>query len=309
MVKTKKVILNKERINVDDLRLTARAKINLLLDVVGKREDGYHEVEMVMQSIDLADGLYFKKIKQREIKLETNNSEVPTGPENLVYKAAKLLFNEYDLEGGVKVRIDKRIPVAAGLAGGSTNAAATLVAINELWDLQLPVPRLQEIGAKLGADVPFCIRGGTVLATGIGTDLERLQVDPELDLVMVNPPLSVPTAEIYQNLNLEKIKEHPDLTRMKKALIADDKAGIISATDNLLARVTREQYSELKELKELILEQGARKVLMSGSGPTMLGFTMGQTVAKELATKLRKKLPGGYVIKVNKTTARGIIKE
>lgn len=289
------------------LQLTAQAKINLILDVIGKRNDGYHEVEMIMQSINLADKLQFTRLEEQEIKLETNNSDIPIGPENLVHEAAALLWDRYDLNGGLKVDIDKRIPVAAGLAGGSTNAAATLIAINQLWDLDLSENQLMELGAKLGADVPFCVLGGTVLATGIGTDLKALEVKPELDLVLVNPPLAVATAEIYHNLNLEMINDHPDLTEIKKALKQNNKVEIISAVDNLLARVTMQHYPQLKELKELILAQGAKKVLMSGSGPTLLGFVLNESEADKLAAKLKDKLPTEYIIEKTKTTSQGII--
>ncbi|SJZ74579.1 4-(cytidine 5'-diphospho)-2-C-methyl-D-erythritol kinase [Selenihalanaerobacter shriftii] len=291
---------------VQDLALTTQAKINLILDVVNRRVDGYHEVEMIMQSIDLADELYFTKIEEGII-LETDSTKIPTGPQNLVYKAANLLFNKYNLAGGIKVKISKTIPVAAGLAGGSTNAAATLIAINKLWELNLTVHELRSLGAELGADVPFCIKGGTVLATGIGTELEPLKVTPRLDLVLVNPPFSVSTAEIYQSLDLETAIKHPNLDEMIQALKEEKKLDIIFAMDNLLTHVTMNRYEELKKLENLILEQGAKKVLMSGSGPTMLGFTMNKAAAEKLEARLRAKLPKEYVVKRTKTTSQGII--
>jgi 4-diphosphocytidyl-2-C-methyl-D-erythritol kinase len=290
------------------LKLTTQAKINLILDVIAKRKDGYHEVEMIMQSIDLGDRLYFKRIKEG-IELETENKEIPTDADNLIYKAAKLLFAEYNLSGGIWVKIDKKIPVAAGLAGGSSNAAATLLAINELWNLELSGEKLKSLGAKLGADVPFCFDGGTVLATGIGTELEALKVETDLDIVLVKPPFAVSTAEIYQELDLSQIKEHPDLKRMKKSLESGDKSRIISAIDNLLAKVTMGNYKELKELEELILDAGARRVLMSGSGPTMLAFVMNESAAEGLTIKLKEQLPSSYVIQRTRTTSRGVIIE
>jgi len=288
------------------LKLTAQAKINLILDVIGKRADGYHEVEMIMQSIDLADELSFTKI-DKGIEIEVDNPQVPTGPKNLVYKAAKLLFDEYGLTGGIKVGISKNIPVAAGLAGGSTNAAATLVAINRLWKLELTNDQLISLGAKLGADVPFCIVGGTVLATGTGTDLEPLEVNPELNLVLVKPPFPVSTAEIYQSLELDKISQHPNLDRMLTVLKEGDDLEIILATSNLLAQVTMERYRELKELQELLENAGAKKVLMSGSGPTMLGFTDDFDTARRIKIRLKKRLPEEFIIRTTKTTPHGII--
>lgn len=288
------------------LQVTAQAKINLLLDVIGRRDDGYHKVEMVMQSIDLADRLEFIRL-QKGIKLKVDHPEVPTGEENLVYQAVELLFDQYGLEDGLQVKIKKEIPVAAGLAGGSADAAAALVAVNKLWELGLSVEELQNLGAKLGADVPFCIKGGTLLATGIGTELKSLTPVPKLDLVLVNPPFSVSTAKVYQNFNLDTVKAHPNLDRMLAALKAKERSEVIAAADNLLAEVTMELYSELSELEKMLLNLGASKVLMSGSGPTMLGFVDGQSEAKKLAKQLRLQLPESYIIKPVQTTCQGVV--
>ncbi|MBM7623901.1 4-(cytidine 5'-diphospho)-2-C-methyl-D-erythritol kinase [Sporohalobacter salinus] len=288
------------------LQVATQAKINLLLDVVGKRNDGYHKVEMVMQSIDLADQLEFNRI-QKGIELKVDHSEVPTGEDNLVYQAAELFFKQYELKGGLQVKINKEIPVAAGLAGGSTNAAATLVAINNLWNLNLSVEELENLGADLGADVPFCIKGGTALATGVGTNLKPLNSVPKLDLVLINPPFSVSTAEVYQNLNLNKVNKHPDLRRMLVALETRNKAEIIEAVDNLLAEVTMKRYSQLYELEEMLLKQGTRKVLMSGSGPTMLGFVDNQVEAQKLVNRLELQLSKDYIIKAAQTTCQGVV--
>ncbi|ADL11632.1 4-(cytidine 5'-diphospho)-2-C-methyl-D-erythritol kinase [Acetohalobium arabaticum] len=287
------------------LQVTAQAKINLLLDVIGRRDDGYHKVEMVMQSIDLADRLEFTRL-QKGIEIKVDHPEVPSGEENLVYQAVELLFDRYGLEGGLQVKINKEIPVAAGLAGGSTDAAAALVAVNKLWELGLSVEELQNLGAKLGADVPFCIKGGTLLATGIGTELKPLTPVQKLDLVLVNPPFSVSTAKVYQNFNLDTVKAHTNLDRMLAALKAKERSEVIAAADNLLAEVTMELYSELFELEKMLLNLGASKVLMSGSGPTMLGFVDNQSEAEKLAKQLRLQLLENYIIKPVQTACQGI---
>ncbi|MGM0470889.1 MAG: 4-(cytidine 5'-diphospho)-2-C-methyl-D-erythritol kinase [Bacillota bacterium] len=289
-----------------ELSLTTQAKINLILDVVGQQANGYHQVEMIMQSIDLADRLHFSK-QQQGIEIKVNHPEVPTGENNLVYQAAELLFERFNLPAGLAVRIDKEIPVAAGLAGGSTNAAATLVAINQLWELGLDVAELRAIGAQLGADVPFCITGGTVLATGIGTDLEELDVNPQLDLVLVKPPFSVATAEVYQKLNVDQITDHPDIELMQQALKQKKFAGITAQMGNVLAEVTMKIYPQLQKLAKLLSTAGAKSVLMSGSGPTMLGFVANQQAGQELIAKLRDSLPTDYIIKGAQTTSNGVM--
>lgn len=301
------ILIIKELVDMkSELQVTTQAKINLLLDVIGKRDDGYHKVEMVMQSIDLADRLKFKQL-QTGIELKVDHPEIPTDENNLVYQAAELFFNQYELGGGLQVEINKEIPVAAGLAGGSANAAATLVAINELWNLNLSTKELQDLGAELGADVPFCLQGGTILATGIGADLRPLNSVPKLNLVLVNPPFSVSTAEVYQSFDLDKISNHPDLSRMLTALKAGNKLEIIEAVDNLLAEVTMKQHSQLYKLKERLLKQGARKVLMSGSGPTMLGFVDSQSEAEKLVSQLELQLSKDYMIKSAQTTCQGVV--
>ncbi|MCK8825954.1 4-(cytidine 5'-diphospho)-2-C-methyl-D-erythritol kinase [Fuchsiella alkaliacetigena] len=290
------------------IKLITQAKINLFLNVIGKRRDGYHKVEMIMQTIDLADKLYFTKIREG-IEIEVEHPEVPTGADNLVYQAVQLLFDRYTLSGGLNIKIKKKIPVAAGLAGGSTNAAATLVAVDELCDLKLSKSELRDLGAQIGADVPFCITGGTALATGIGTDLKELTAVPQLDLVIVKPPIAVSTAEVYNNLNLAEIKRKPDLNKMKRALKDQDKMKIIQASDNLLEEVTFNYYPQLKKLKKLLLTQGAIKVLMSGSGPTLLGFVESADKAEGLAALLKNKLADNYIVQAVKTSLQGITQQ
>ncbi|MGM0501935.1 MAG: 4-(cytidine 5'-diphospho)-2-C-methyl-D-erythritol kinase, partial [Bacillota bacterium] len=201
----------------DIIRIKAYAKINLLLDVVGKYKNNYHKVKMIMQTIDLYDKLIFNKTEQN-INISCNHSGVPTGEQNLIYQAAELLFDEFSITGGLNVQVEKNIPVAAGLAGGSSNAAAALVAVNQLWGLGLTTSELEIRAAKLGSDIPFCVAGGTQLATGRGTDLEKLDLNPDLNLVVVNPPLEVSTAEVYDDFSLQEVKNHPQLEQLIKGL-------------------------------------------------------------------------------------------
>ncbi|WP_408955235.1 4-(cytidine 5'-diphospho)-2-C-methyl-D-erythritol kinase [Natroniella sp. ANB-PHB2] len=286
------------------LDLTANAKINLTLDVLAKRKDGYHEVEMIMQSIDLADRLTFTKVKEG-IEIEVNHPQVPTDQNNLIYQAAQLLFSELDLDGGVKVKVDKQIPVAAGLAGGSTNAAATLVAINQLWNLDLSRAELMLRGAKLGADIPFCLEGGTQLATGIGTELERLSSASELYLVIVNPPLEVSTGMIYQNLKLNQVISHPQTAKVIAGLRIGETDLVIDNLTNVLETVTLNIYPEVANLKKK-MEQLTDKALMAGSGPTVLGFVVGQDRAEQVKVELEEELNADYKIMVSKTVKQAI---
>ncbi|MCK8817038.1 4-(cytidine 5'-diphospho)-2-C-methyl-D-erythritol kinase [Natroniella sulfidigena] len=286
------------------LDLTANAKINLTLDVLAKREDGYHEVEMIMQSVNLADRLTFTKI-DKGIEIEVNHPQVPTDQNNLIYQAAQLLFSEFDLSGGVRVEVDKRIPVAAGLAGGSTNAAATLVAINQLWELNLSLAELISRGAKLGADVPFCIAGGTQLATGIGTELEKLVSDSELYLVIVNPPLEVSTAMVYQNFKLNQVTNHPQTAKVIAGLREGKTELIVDNVANVLETVTLNSHPEVAKLKSRI-EELTDKALMAGSGPTVLGFVVDQAQAEQVKVKLEEELATDYKIVVAKTVKQAI---
>jgi len=289
---------------MDSIDLIAHAKINLTLDVLAKRKDGYHEVEMIMQTIDLHDRISFTKT-DKGIEIISNHPEVPTDKSNLIHKAAELLFKEFELAGGLRVNLDKRIPVAAGLAGGSSNAAATLVAVNRLWELGLTSEQLAEIGAKLGADIPFCIKGGTQLATGIGTDLKELPKCPQLYLVLINPPLSVSTANVYGNLNLEQITRHPATDKVIRALKEQDRGFIINNLTNLLESVTLELYPEVASLKDKVADL-ADKALMSGSGPTILGFVSGIEEANKIKDKLDSQLTREYNIVITKTIDHGV---
>ncbi|MGM0368928.1 MAG: 4-(cytidine 5'-diphospho)-2-C-methyl-D-erythritol kinase [Bacillota bacterium] len=288
----------------DKIQLKAYAKINLLLDVVGKYKNNYHKVKMVMQSINLADRLNFTRTEQG-ITINCNHASVPEEKENLIYQAAELLLSEFDLAGGLHVRVDKNIPVAAGLAGGSSNAAATLVAVNQLWDLGLTTAELECRAAKLGSDVPFCISGGTQLATGTGTELEKINVQPNLNLIVVNPPLEVATAEVYNHFSEEDVSKPPQLNKLITGLKNNNQKVILANLDNLLELVTLNRYSKIGALKELVAKKTDR-ALMSGSGPTILGFVATEERAKKVVSELKEELNPDYKICSANTVDEGV---
>ena len=288
----------------DNLELKSYAKINLLLDVIAKYETGYHQVEMVMQTIDLADKLSFSKTESG-INIACNHPGVPLGQENLIYQAAELLMTEFDLAGGLAVEVDKNIPVSAGLAGGSSNAAATLVAVNKLWNLGLSTTELESRAAELGADVPFCLAGGTQLATGTGVELKKLDLQPNLNLVVVNPPFEVSTAEIYNNFILEEVQQHPQVIELLSALKEKKYPLILANLENLLELVAINRYPKIGEIKKLVAEK-TDQALMSGSGPTMLGFVEKAAKTQAIAESLKQKLNDDFQIYSVTTVNSGV---
>ena len=267
----------------DRLELRAYGKINLGLDVVRKREDGYHEVRMIMQTVNLYDRITMERVQEAGIRTETNLSYVPDGEGNLAYRAAKLLMEEYGLTDGVNIKIRKFIPVAAGMAGGSTDAAAVLVGMNRLFRLGLSKRELMERGVKLGADVPYCILRGTALSEGIGEILTPLPVPPQCQVLIAKPGISVSTKFVYENLHANELRpeQHPDIDGMMEAIKQKDLYGIADRFGNVLENVTIPAYPVIQEIKDLMLEQGAIGALMSGSGPTVFGlFTNPKAAAK-----------------------------
>lgn len=247
----------------------APAKINLTLDVLGKRTDGYHEVEMIMTMIDLADRLSFREINHDKIILESNSMMVPNDERNLVYKAAKLMKKEFSINKGINIYLEKRIPVSAGLAGGSSDAAATLRGLNRLWQLNLSENELMKYGEKLGSDVPFCVAGGTAIVRGRGEKVEKINPVPSGWVVLAKPEIRVSTQEIYRNLNLTDIKDHPKNDKMIIAIDNEDFSEISKLLLNVLEPVTFKLYPQVKYLHQQMKQYGAEGVLMSGSGPTI----------------------------------------
>ncbi|ADI25112.1 MULTISPECIES: 4-(cytidine 5'-diphospho)-2-C-methyl-D-erythritol kinase [Geobacillus] len=254
------------------LSIKAPAKINLSLDVLYKRPDGYHEVKMVMTTIDLADRIELVALPEEDaIRIVSQNRFVPDDCRNLAYQAAKLLKETFSIRQGVAISITKHIPVAAGLAGGSSDAAATLRGLNKLWQLGLTMDELAELGAKIGSDVAFCVYGGTALATGRGEIITPIASPPPCWVVLAKPPIGVSTAEVYRNLELERVS-HPDVDAMVRAIERQDYAAICRLVGNVLEEVTLKKYPEVAHIKEQMKRFGADAVLMSGSGPTVFGL-------------------------------------
>lgn len=273
---------------MEKILIEAMAKVNLGLDVLRRREDGYHEVRMIMQTVDLCDDLLFERTKQQGIVIETSQDGVPTDERNLVYKAADLLMNKYGVTGGLRVKLKKRIPMAAGMAGGSTDAAAAFVAVNELFELGLDRQELMELAVKVGADVPYCIMGGTALAEGIGEKLKALPDAPECTLLIAKPDIDVSTKFVYENLHADTLKEHPDIDGMLNAIYEQNLEGVAERLGNVLESVTVLEYPVIQELKDWMRAHGAENALMSGSGPTVFGIYREKSEALIACEALRK---------------------
>lgn len=265
----------------------APAKINLSLDVLSKRQDGYHEVEMVMTMVDLADRLEMQELPRDTIIISSQVGYIPLDEKNLAFQAAKLIKDRYEVRKGVYIHLDKHIPVAAGLAGGSSDAAATLRGLNRLWDLNIPLEELKKLGAELGSDVPFCVTGGTALATGRGEKLEPIENPPQCWVVLAKPPLNVSTSEIYGKLKASEIKRHPRTADLLQAIAHHDFAGVCEELGNVLEEVTLDLYPEVRQLKECMERLGAEGVLMSGSGPTVFGLVAKEAKAARIYNGLR----------------------
>lgn len=273
-----------------ELQQKAYAKINLALDVVGRLENGYHLVKMVMQTVGIYDVLTFERT-EGEIRITTDNGELPCDKENLIYRAAQLMMETYGLRGGVRVHLEKHIPIAAGMAGGSTDAAATLQAINELYELGLSREELMTLGVKIGADVPYCIMGGTALSEGIGEVLTPLKPLTGGILLVAKPGVNVSTGEVYRRLDQTPLPTHPDVEGMVKAIEEGDLDGMIARLGNVLEEVTIPLHPQIRELKELMLEEGAVGSLMSGSGPTVFGLF----ATKEQAARAQERIRGEHL--------------
>lgn len=270
-----------------DISLKALAKINLGLDVVRRREDGYHEVRMIMQTIHLYDRLDIKRTKESGIQIQTNLSFLPVNENNLIYKAAKLLMDEFSITDGVSVKLDKRIPVAAGMAGGSTDAAAMLFGMNRLFSLGLTKRQLMERGVQIGADVPYCIMRGTALAEGIGEELSQLPPMVKCPVLIAKPSISVSTKFVYQNLKLDDTTVHPDIDLLIEDIKAKNLYDIAAHMGNVLETVTIPNYPVIDEIKKHMLSHGAVGAMMSGSGPTVFGLFDDEATAKKAYKAMR----------------------
>lgn len=274
----------------------APAKINLALDVLRKRPDGYHDVSMIMQTIALYDTVTIKSMGSG-IKITSNSTKIPLNESNIAYKAAHYLSTKYNVKRGAQIHIEKRIPVAAGLAGGSTNAAAVLKLLNKAWDLQLSKTELMDAGKKLGADVPFCIQGGTCLAEGLGEKLTAIKSIPDCHILLAKPNVGVSTKEVYQSLNLQDIKEKPDIAGMMKAIEQQDISDICDKMGNVLETVTAKMHPIIVELKQKLLDYGAIGSLMSGSGPTVFGIFSDMSAAYGAYDNIKTLVNEVFVVK------------
>ena len=254
------------------MRLRALAKINLGLDILRKREDGYHEVRMIMQTIQMYDVLKMKKVKKPGISLSVNYPYIPSDERNLVYKAAKLLMDEFQVKEGVNICLEKFIPVAAGMAGGSSDAAAAMVGINRLFKLGLSERELMDRAVNIGADVPYCIMRGTALAEGIGEKLTRIAQIPDCFVLIGKPGISVSTKMAYESLQLDKISSHPDIDGMIRDIENGDLLTMTEKMGNVFEPGIIEKYPVIGEIKDLMEDNGALKAMMSGSGPTVFGI-------------------------------------
>lgn len=269
------------------IKVEGNAKINLTLDILGKRPDGYHEVAMVMQSIGLSDIVEMEKT-DGPIELTINVPWLKADEKNLAWRAAALIKEEYKLAGGVRMKLTKCIPVAAGLAGGSTDAAAVLRGMKELYALDISEERLCELGAQLGSDIPFCLLGGTMLSTGRGEVLKRLPDLPTTWVVLAKPRISVSTAWAYQNYDAQGAKEHPDNERIQQEIARGDRKAVAGLLCNVLESVTIKKYDVISQYKQMMLQQGAMASMMSGSGPTVFGLAERKETADRIAAYMRE---------------------
>lgn len=257
---------------MERIKLFAKAKINLALDVVERLDNGYHNLEMIMQTIELSDTIEIKKTFTNDIKLKTNVYWLPTDYTNLVYKAAKYLKDEYNIKYGIHIELNKKIPSCAGLGGGSADCAATLIGIRNLFGLKISNNKLLDISKNFGADVPFCLKRGTCLAEGIGEKLTPLNKMPNCYILVVKPNINISTSVIFENLDLSKIKERPDIEKIIYYIDKNDIEGISKNLCNVLESVSIEKYPIIKQIKENMLENGALGSLMSGSGSAVFGI-------------------------------------
>ena len=280
---------------MNSIGLKSRAKINLSIDVLGKRQDGYHIVEMIMQTIDLYDSLDIKPIREDKIIIKCNKPYVPTDERNLAYKAAKLFKETYNINKGVFINIEKNIPMSAGLAGGSTDAAAVLKGMNKIFDMNIDEHKLMELGVKIGADVPYCIKGGTALCEGIGEVITPLKSFKDNIVVLVKPPFGVSTKEVYGDLDLNKVFKHVEVEKIIDYIDKDDLKGVCENMKNILENVTLRNYPTIRGIKKNMWINGSVGVMMSGSGPTVFAFFEDMVKAQRCYDNMKKKYKDVFI--------------
>lgn len=274
---------------MDSIRLKARAKINLGLDVLGKRENGYHDVRMVMQTVGIYDRIIMTKIPEDEIRIKTNVGFLPVNENNLIYKAIKLIKDEFGIKEGIEVDLNKFIPVAAGMAGGSSDAACALFGMNKLFNLGIKTSELMEFGVSIGADVPYCIMRGTALAEGIGEKLTKLADMPFCYILVAKPPINVSTKMVYESLDMSEVVKHPDIDGIIDAINKKDARLVAERMGNVLEDVTVPLYPVIDVIKKDMIEHGALNAMMSGSGPTVFGIFEDEETMRECQSFLKSK--------------------
>jgi len=271
----------------NELKLKAYAKINLALDVLSKREDGYHEIRTIMQTVDLYDIINIEKIEEDNIIVTTSSENIPTDNKNHAYIAASLLKERFGVKQGVRIHIEKNIPVSAGLAGGSTDAAAVLKGLNEIFELNLSEQQLMEIGREIGADVPFCLVGGTALCEGIGEKVIKLKSAPQMNILIAKPEVYVSTQAVYEALDLSKIKKRPNIEAMISAIEEGNVKEIAKNLCNVLEVVTVNQYPVINRVKDIMRNNNALGTVMTGSGPAVFGIFGNKYNALKAAERLK----------------------
>ncbi len=276
----------------------APAKINLTLDVINKRDDGFHEVEMIMTMIDLVDRISLEEREDGKVVIETTSSIIPTDERNIVYKAAKLLMAEFEINKGIHIFLEKKIPTSAGLGGGSSDAAATLRGVNKLWNLNLTKEQLENYGAQIGSDVPFCVGGGTAIARGRGELLEQLEPMPAGWILLAKPAVSVSTKVIYNSLDHRNINKHPETKQMIEAIRSKDLSAISYLLYNVLQPVTFDLYPEVRILAQQMQEYGVGNLVMSGSGPTLYTLSNRESSLNKAYNALRGFCEDVYVTRL-----------
>ena len=285
---------------MNSIQLKSRAKINLSIDVLGKRPDGYHLVEMIMQTIDLFDIIKIFSIEEDKIIIESNSKDIPLDSKNIVYKAADLIKNHCNIRKGIKIYIEKNIPIAAGMAGGSSNAAAVLVGLNKLWNLNLSKDELKVLGLKLGADVPFCIEGEASLAENIGEKLTKIDgLSQDAFVLVCKPDLFVSTKEIYEEIDSKIIEKRPNNKLLIQLLKENNIEMLAKNMYNVLEEVTKEKYPVIKEIEKVMMENDALGSMMSGSGPTVFGLYDNKEQAENCKQILLESFKQVYVVKVH----------
>ena len=283
---------------MNSIELKSRAKINLSIDVLGKRVDGYHLVEMIMQTIDLYDIIKIEELETEDIIIKSNTQDIPLNENNIVYKAIELIRDNFNIKRGIEVFIEKNIPIAAGMAGGSSNAAAVLVGLNKLWNLNLSNKELKELGFKLGADVPFCIDGNAALAKGVGEELTYIKgLSDDISILVCKPELFVSTKEVYEGLDLNNIKNRPNNHYLIKCLENNEIESLSKNMVNVLETVTSKKHKEINDIEKIMNENKALGSMMSGSGPTVFGLYKSEEDALKCKRELLKKYKQVYVVK------------